>query len=377
MRILYICNYAAWEKIKNKQLPSHHMFGINELIAYYDLENGKTRGYLKKGGYVDFYLTGAYDSRFHALNQVRQSLFLLLKSFKYDVYIDTLNQCTKVLGIFRRLGLMRTRLVSFLHHPPFNIELQLGRSDAYIFFNDVYKKYATHISPRYIDRFYTVEWCPDKEWYHNDVINMEKTTVNRYLLDNGRTQRDRNLLIRVAERCKEKCVLCGERQTSIGYIDTYKLDLTDDYKQIKILKGAKAIIIAINKDYEKGLIYRLINHINENKYLYRMFNNSVINIKSEEKLCLGPVGNTSFMDAIAMQLPIICSSNTCFAKTVEEKKLGVTFPPGDEEALVQSIKKLNENYNLYKKAMIEFSSTMDIKKYSNEIEKIIRKVCEI
>lgn len=35
MRILFISNYDAWERVGKGVMPSHHLFGINEMIDHY------------------------------------------------------------------------------------------------------------------------------------------------------------------------------------------------------------------------------------------------------------------------------------------------------------------------------------------------------
>ena len=36
MRILFISNYNAWERIGDGVMPSHHLFGINEMIDHFE-----------------------------------------------------------------------------------------------------------------------------------------------------------------------------------------------------------------------------------------------------------------------------------------------------------------------------------------------------
>ena len=36
MRILFISNYNAWERIRDGVMPSHHLFGVNEMIDHFE-----------------------------------------------------------------------------------------------------------------------------------------------------------------------------------------------------------------------------------------------------------------------------------------------------------------------------------------------------
>ena len=42
MRILFISNYKAWEKVEKGAMPSHHLFGIQEMIDHYDSPSSAT-----------------------------------------------------------------------------------------------------------------------------------------------------------------------------------------------------------------------------------------------------------------------------------------------------------------------------------------------
>ena len=35
MRILFVSNYNAWDKVRKGVMPSHHLFGVDEMIDHY------------------------------------------------------------------------------------------------------------------------------------------------------------------------------------------------------------------------------------------------------------------------------------------------------------------------------------------------------
>ena len=35
MRILFVSNYNAWDKVGKGVMPSHHLFGVDEMIDHY------------------------------------------------------------------------------------------------------------------------------------------------------------------------------------------------------------------------------------------------------------------------------------------------------------------------------------------------------
>lgn len=36
MRILFVSNYNAWDKVGKGVMPSHHLFGVNEMIDHFE-----------------------------------------------------------------------------------------------------------------------------------------------------------------------------------------------------------------------------------------------------------------------------------------------------------------------------------------------------
>lgn len=49
MKILFVANYLPWYKVAEKKMPSHHLFGIHEMVEHYEMSRGKLRGILKGG----------------------------------------------------------------------------------------------------------------------------------------------------------------------------------------------------------------------------------------------------------------------------------------------------------------------------------------
>ena len=54
MRILFVSNYAPWEKVARGEMPSQHLFGIHELVKHYKLVGNEVRGILNGGGTLIF-----------------------------------------------------------------------------------------------------------------------------------------------------------------------------------------------------------------------------------------------------------------------------------------------------------------------------------
>lgn len=201
MRILVISGYPAWDKVSKRLMPSHHLFGIHELIANYETQGEEVRGILdtdkiKEGGYVEFYIWKSGKK-----NIFRQIYELWRKRQDYDLYYDQLNRCSIFLGLLKKFKIFKTKLITIMHHPPYNIQLKFSDSDAYIFFNGDYLKMAEKVCSKKKSRFFVNEWQPDILWYESvRPQTIEKGEV--IFIDNGKSKRDRKLLIEAAEDTK-------------------------------------------------------------------------------------------------------------------------------------------------------------------------------
>ena len=345
MKILQIINYPAWIKVSKGQQPSQHLFGIDGHIIKYENKGNKYRGYLKDGGYVDFLLfqnKGKIKDLFYCI-------YIFLKSFKYDLIFDSLCVVTKYLGILFRLY-RPCKLVTIIHHPPFNKILKFTRPDACIFFSEEYKKMADEISPQYSNIHYALRWHPDKKWYKNKLAEIGKCKKEYMFIDNGKTFRDHEIMVKAIYKIGAKSVLINKLEAKPqNYIEGKNLeyiilDKPNDEFLLKYLLKSKCILIPAKKDNNLKL--------------------------------LGPIGNTSFMDAIALEMPVICSDNLCFSKDVEKESLGIVYKAGNEESLYYALKKMYEDINFYNECcnnMKKYSKKYDISIYQNSIWDIINK----
>lgn len=338
MRILYISGYDAWEQISQGVKPSHHLFGIHQLIERYSRrENGQLYGILKKNiidgcedGEVDFYV---WESSRKDI--VKHLVYMLTKGNEYDIVYDCLNRCSMWVGPFKRIGLFKPILITIMHHPSFyNICLKLSASDAYIFFDDNYRNIAEKLCKRKADRYYVNGWYPDKNWYEQ-IKNCSAETS--FFIDNGKSKRDRKLMIDAAESAKVRIDYAGNEDQTDGYARSYKMDMSSYVQMAEKLKAYKCIVVPITA-----------NH----------------------KYTIGPLGITSFLDCMAIDCPVITSDNTCFAHDVMAYNLGLTYKTGDLDSLKAALIRLNNNdvlCNEMKSNMIQYSKNRTIDVYMLEM----------
>lgn len=340
MNILFISSYSSWYKISEKKMPSHHLYGIDGLVDHYEnYPNGEIYGVLKGGGIVDFFKWDDNKKRI-----IPQVLKLKKLSKKYDIFFDSLNRCSIYLGMLKKIRLFNPKLITVMHHPPYKLELKIANSDKYFFFSKLYLDYAAMECPKKKDRFIINEWMPDKNWYHSsDVINKEK---NGFFIDNGRARRDKNLLIKAANDCKIPVYYASSEEELIyhsQYAVPYIPNMEDDLAILKSLFSYKVIILPVLKGKRSGVP-------------------------------IGPLGATSFLDAISLGYPVLVSDNVYFADDVINNEIGLVYKTGDLEDLKEKMRLMYENDELMKKFtinMIEYGKNRDISNYSKILKESI------
>lgn len=85
---------------------------------------------------------------------------------------------------------------------------------------------------------------------------------------------------------------------------------------------------------------------------------------------LGPIGATSYMDTIALSMPVVTNGNAAFAKEIVDNGIGCLFKLNEgslSKALVQFLEKYNKLHN----AMVSFSDSLSISKYTEMLNKFL------
>lgn len=341
MKILCVSGYAAWQKVSENLMPSHHLFGVHEIIDHYEkYKGGQIRGIINldifpEGGYIDFYI---WKSNKCILSQIAN---LLKMSFKYDLIYDHLNRCSIYLGIFKKLGILRCKLLTIMHHPPYDIQLKFFDSDGYIFFNEEYKELAEKSCPEKKGKYYINNWFPDTKWYQKIKSNVKSDI---FFIDNGKSKRDRETLIASAEASKIRVDYAGNQDETQGYARSYCINLKDDI----------------------GMVQRL-----------KQYHTLIIPVKKNKKNKIGPLGITSFLDSIALGMPVIASDNVCFANEIVKHNIGIVYKTGDINDLSKALKTMQKDQELYDKcsySMKIYQKNHNIKQYSEKMVLIIKDI---
>ena len=339
MKMLVVSGYPAWNKVSKGLMPSFHLFGVHELIDHYETIEGSIRGIFKDdvlgGGYVDFYLWNSGKK-----NIILQVCELKRKSKEYDIIFDQLNRCSIFLGVLKKVGLLKCKLLTVLHHPPYNVQLNVADSDAYIFFNEDFKALAEKAKPSKRNRYYVNEWHPDMKWYNKIMEEVTDKPGDVFFIDTGKSKRDRTVLLEAAKRSQIRVDYAGESNGNEGLARPYAVDLKDDIGMIKRIMKYKA---------------------------------EVIPVWENPKNKIGPLGITSFMDCVALGIPVVASDNVCFAKDIKDNGLGLLYKTGDADSLATAMKRLSEDVDFYNSCREKLHSYANktVEEYSNILVEVI------
>lgn len=265
-----------------------------------------------------------------------------MKSYKYDVIYDAINCVGKTYGIFHKY-IPSTKYVVVLHHPPFTKILKYAKMDHMLFFTKQLLMLAISDKPSICKISSYNEWQPDVSFYNN--ICPESFPIKYDYVDSGRTGRDYDVLFK-ALRNVDCSVFCFNQKIK-DRNNIKQLKFPDEtwpswYDTISILKQTRTILIPIE--------------LNNGKLL-------------------GPLGATSFMDAVALHKPVICPSSASFAYLVQERHLGVVYD--DEKSLAKALFDLKNDETLYQECvnnMAKYEKECSLEKYSNKIISILETV---
>lgn len=371
MKILYVSDYEAWIPCFRKEMPSHHLYGVYEMIDYYDKK--RKRGYLKKeisDGYIDFcyvYKPNNASKAVKAICRFQSCLSIWIKSFRYDIVYDAIDQCTPILGLFNRFHLMKAKLITMLHHPPFRCEFQAGLSNAYIFFDKSHMSYSAELNNSLIERMFVCEWGPDFSWY--DGFRLKKESKEYFVLDSGHTARDHELL---AEACNDLELVAGLPKGSVKKYERIK-EIPVDYNMktyiINLLKCRVIGIPILKRAFPRREYFY-------EKIIFKLFGKRKASVA--QNIPVDPVGYTSLMDALALNIPVIVSDNTLVSNFVKRYHIGIVYEAGNLASLKNALEQMQDEkkWNNFKDNLlsIRMNQNVSIEKFSKELFDVFRYV---
>lgn len=296
--ILFINNYDM-EKSRDSYLkeksPSHHQFGISELINTNEYD-------------VDYMLATPRNVK-HRVLKLLSLLPIWFKIYwrarKYDIVYGGADFTVDFLGVMKKVKLFRPKLIAIFHHPPFMLRIKYTKYDHIIFLSPFAYEEMKYAFPQKAAKMSFIQWGPDLFFYQSlaTIPNHLKKQNKIIFISNGKTKRDHEILVNAAEHLHAHTVIVSDKQSipanfnkgHCHYTDIILSEQPDDTKMVDILNKCSILVIPTPATPQK----------------------------------LGPIGLTSFLDAVALGMPIITADNTVFSDIVASYKMGFVYKAGD------------------------------------------------
>lgn len=321
--------------------PGHHLFGVNELI--------ETKKYN-----VEYLLISPknYNNKILKLfSLIPMWIKMYYKASKYDIVYGAADFTVDFLGIMKKIRLFKPTLITIFHHPPFNLRMKIAQYNHIIYLGHDAAQKAKQKVPKKNKNISFLQWGPDLTFYRNNVktpnyIKSQEHAIS--FISNGKTKRDHEIFVSAIEDLKID-----------GLIVSDKNSIPSNYNKKDCLYTK---IFYQDKPNDKTMVHLL------NKY-------SVLVIPTyKSKNLLGPIGLTSFLDAIALGMPMITADNTVFAKIIEDNKLGLVYEAGNLNSLEKAMNTfINDRSLIYQlgENAYKFGLENNISNFGLELDKII------
>lgn len=341
--ILFVNNYdmaKSRESYLKGNSPSHHQFGTSELI-----ETGEYT--------VDYMLATPknYNNRILKLLSLFPVWFhIYRKARKYDIVYGGADFTVDFLGFMKKIGLFRPKLAAIFHHPPFPFRLKFEKYDHILFLSSFAYKDMAQLFPAKAAYMTFLQWGPDISFYERlapkpNYMKMQEEVI---FISNGKTKRDHELLVDAAENINAHTIIVSDEHSlpsnyhkdKCKNIEIFYQNKPDDTKMVKLLNRCSILIVPTPPTSQK----------------------------------LGPIGLTSFLDTVALGMPIITADNTVFTDIVTSNKMGLVYKAGDIVELKRAMTFFIENPKYiaeYGKNAYEFGQKNDMKKFADQLYQLL------
>lgn len=320
--------------------PSHHQFGTSELIATGEFE-------------VDYILVAPANHNTKVMKLL--SLFptwlnLYRKARNYDIVYGAADFTVDFLGILKKLRIFKPTLIGIFHHPPFPLRLKAERFDHILFLSHYAHEEMSAMFPAKACQMRFMQWGPDFPFYQKwaPTLNFKKEQRKTIFISNGKTRRDHEILVEVAEATANHTIIVCDKQSipdkyneSSSYTEIFFQDRPDDTKMVQLLNNCSVLVIPLPPTPQR----------------------------------LGPIGLTSLVDAMALGMPVITADNSVFADIVEKNKLGFVYKAGDVNSLAQAMSQFKEHPELivnYGKNAWEFGKQNDMSSFGKQLYELLK-----
>ena len=342
--ILFVNNYdmaMSREFYLKGNSPSHHQFGTSELI-----ETGEYT--------VDYMLAAPKNVNGKVLKLL--SLFptwfkIYWKARKYDIVYGGADFTVDFLGMMKKLKLFSPKLIAIFHHPPFPLRIKYARYDQIVFLSSFAYEEMKLTFPQKAAHMTFMQWGPDLNFYQRlaPVPNYMNEVKELTFISNGKTKRDHETLVEAAEHLHAHTIIVSDEHSLPANYNKEKCQFTeifhqnrpDDTKMVALLNKCSILVVPTPPTYKK----------------------------------LGPIGLTSFLDVIALGMPIITADNTVFTDIVLSHKMGLVYKAGDLESMESAMKYFIEHPKLvteYGRNAYEYGQKNNMQDFAKKLYELLR-----
>jgi glycosyltransferase involved in cell wall biosynthesis len=301
MRVLFLNNCPTdllWSEWLEKKSPGQHLWGINHLSEY-DI-------YVDVLPYAKYELLQKISHKIKLLGDLDQQLRTLPNLSKYDAIYCGCQHDTLLLGLMKKLGLIRVPITIIVHHcikPIFRNKLLFNlfysSNDKFICLNEIVREQLIdefQISP---EKVTMLEWGVDTDFYDLDA-DQNSPQESPFVISAGRTLRDFNTLVEAfADSPHHLKIFCT--QDSQPTVKNIPANVS--------IHSPKNLITSreILPEYQKS------------------FAIAIPMVEKKEQL----IGLTSLLDGMAVGKPIIMTRNQLVNIDIEKEQIGIWVEPGD------------------------------------------------
>lgn len=316
-KLLYINDYACAPEIVEKcrcgQYPESHLWGIKE--------------YVDKNGAQSLYWCQVRKpvGRLRYLKHLLELLRIFLRYRGCDVIYSALPGYEWLFLLAKKMGIKKFRVITVVHHPGSRL-LLLGMYDKLIFISRAAYERFSHLP--------NVEYLFWGACLKSTGVDKLRQTPEFDFVSAGKTHRDYELMKSVMDAQNIRYKIFGAKSSTENEI-TYS-ELMRFYEKSKFICIPMKVVKPVN---------------------------SVL------------IGLTSFVDAIALGIPVLMSDNSLIGVDVEGLGLGKIYKTGntaDFETQMLSLMELtDEEYTAMCENCLDFSRENSFEKFSKRVNELI------
>ena len=310
----YACNPDVVVQCRNGHYPESHLWGIKEFVDNNGAESLRWHQARKSKG------------RFRKLKHVLENLRIFLKYCGCDVIYSALPGYEWLFLLAKKMGIKKFRIITVVHHPGSRLLLS-GMYDKLIFISRTAYERFSHLP--------NAEYLFWGACLKSTGVDKLRQTPEFDFVSAGKTHRDYELMKSVMDAQNIRYKIFGAKSSTENEISYSEL--------MRFYERSKFICIPMKE----------VQPVN-----------SVL------------IGLTSFVDAIALGIPVLMSDNSLIGVDVEGLGLGKIYKTGNTADFYKQMSSLMELTDGEYKEMcancLDFSRKNSFEKFSKRVNELIK-----